>query len=101
MLKKMNPKPDLLLLHDWPVQPKHISAMYPRPEAEIVEALEPVFVCCGHHHTSHHFTIEATKGFALNIISSREHRYHINPDWCALFEYEAGNLSFLSTWPNA
>lgn len=100
LLKRMEPKPGLILLHDWPMKPEHISDMHRRPEAEIVEALAPAFVCCGHHHTPCHSTIGATKVFALNIISSREDRYHINANWCALFEYDGGELSFLDTWPN-
>ena len=101
LLKKLPPRPDLLLLHDWPITPAHLAPSSHKPEADIVEALKPAVVCCGHHHTGHHFTIGATEGYALNIINSKESRYRINQDWAALFEYVEGRFSFLTTWPKA
>lgn len=103
-LKSLNFTPDLLLLHDWPVTPPHIGQLYPRrPEAEIVEALQPPFVCCGHHHTAGDFTIGPTRVLPLNIISTKEliHRHIINPGWCALFELEGTQLRVLQTWPES
>jgi hypothetical protein len=58
-------------------------------------------VCCGHHHTHSRFTIRETEVYALNIISGHGHSHLINPGWCALFEYEAGKISFLKTWPQS
>ena len=102
-LKSLDFAPHLLLLHDWPVAPAHISAIYQRrPEAEIVDALKPEFVCCGHHHTASDFLIGSTQVLALNIISTKEliHRHIINPGWCALFEWDGTSLNFLQTWPD-
>ena len=102
ILKSLDFTPDLLLLHDWPVAPPHISNLYlRRPEAEIVAALKPKFVCCGHHHTPADFFVGSTRVLALNIISTPEwsHRHIINPDWCALFEWDEAKLNFLQTWP--
>ena len=102
ILKSLNFTPHLLLLHDWPVAPAHISNLYlRRPEAEIVATLKPDFVCCGHHHVAADFRINSTRVLALNIISTPEWapRHIINPDWCALFEWDETNLNFLQTWP--
>lgn len=94
--------PDILLLHDWPVAPAHIRQIYARrPEAEIVTATRPRFVCCGHHHTAADFMVGPTRVLALNIISSKEliHQHGICPGWCALFNWDGGALKFLQTWP--
>lgn len=94
--------PQLLLLHDWPAAPRHIRHVYERrPEAEIVDATRPAFVCCGHHHTQADFQIGPTRVLALNIISTKElvHRHCICPGWCALFEWDSESLSFLQLWP--
>jgi len=101
-MKALDFNPDLLLLHDWPVKPPHIEHAYPRrPEAEIVEALRPTFVCCGHHHTADDFMLGPSRILPLNIISTREliHRHIINPGWCALFEWNETRLQCLQTWP--
>jgi hypothetical protein len=101
-MKALDFTPHLLLLHDWPVVPPHIGQSYPRrPEAEIVETLQPPFVCCGHHHTAADFMIGPTRVLALNIISTKElmHHHIINPGWCALFSWDGGTLKFLQTWP--
>ena len=101
-LKKLSFTPDLLLLHDWPAQPPYIKHGYARrPEAEIVEALQPTFVCCGHHHASDGFQVGSTQVFALNIISTREKSllHEINQGWCALFEWENDTFRFLQTTP--
>ena len=101
-MKLLDFTPDLLLLHDWPTKPAHIGGIYPRrPEAEIVEALRPTFVCCGHHHTAGDFMLEQSRILPLNIISTKEliHRHIINPGWCALFEWDGRRLQFLQTWP--
>jgi len=94
--------PHLLLLHDWPVAPPHIRQITKRrPEAEIVAASQPPFVCCGHHHTSADFTIGPTRVLALNIISTKEGilTRRLNPGWCALFEWNGETLAFQQLWP--
>lgn len=99
-MKSLDFTPDLLLLHDWPVTPPHVGQSYPRrPEAEIVEALQPPFVCCGHHHTAGDFMLGQSRILPLNIISTTDLRHIINPGWCALFEWDGGALEFLQTWP--
>jgi len=46
------------LVHDWPTPPAHIRQIYPRrSEGEILHALNPPFLCCGHHHTPARWTI--------------------------------------------
>lgn len=94
--------PHLLLLHEWPVPPAHISRAYARrPEAEIVAATRPPFVCCGHHHTAAESSIGPTQFLALNIISTPEliHRHIINAGWCALFEWAGDELRLHKIWP--
>jgi|GEM_PF-1204832 len=101
-MKSLGFTPDILLLHDWPVAPPHIGYSYPRrPEAEIVDALHPPFVCCGHHHTADDFLIGQSRVLPLNIISTKELIRHriINPGWCALFEWEGTRFQFLQSWP--
>jgi len=101
-MKALDFTPDLLLLHDWPVTPPHVRQSYPRrPEAEIVKALQPPFVCCGHHHTADDFMLGQSRILPLNIISTKNliHRHIINPGWCALFSWDGGVLNFLRTWP--
>jgi hypothetical protein len=96
-------RPELLLLHDWPVAPPHLRQLYDRrPEAEIVAVTRPAFVCCGHHHSAADFLVGPTRVLALNIISTKEGLYRrlINPGWCALFEWDGSLLKFLQTWPN-
>ena len=101
-LKALDFTPDILLLHDWPVCPPHIGQGYPRrPEAEIVEVLHPRFVCCGHHHTAADFLAGKSQVLALNIVSSKNliHHHIINPGWCALFDWDGKDLTFLQIWP--
>lgn len=101
-LKRSKFHPDLLLLHDWPVVPNHIQQVYDRrPEAEIVAACKPLFVCCGHHHTAAEFVVGQTRMLALNIISTPEliHSHIINPGWSALYEWDGQSLQFLKSWP--
>ena len=100
-LKALDFTPDLLLLHDWPVTPLNVRQSCPRrPEAEIVEALHPPFVCCGHHHTADDFMLGQSRILPLNIISTKDliHRHIINPGWCALFGWDGSTLAFLQTW---
>ena len=99
-MKSLDFTPDLLLLHDWPVMPPHVGQSYPRrPEAEIVEALQPPFVCCGHHHTADDFMLGQSRILPLNIISTNELWHIINPGWCVLFGWDGSTLAFLQTWP--
>ncbi len=100
-LKKLDFRPDLLLLHDWPTWTEHIARVYTRrPEAEIVEAIHPAFVYCGHHHTAADFQLGQTRVLALNIITTTElsYRHIINPGWAALFEWDGSALTFLQIW---
>lgn len=101
-MKSLDFTPDLLLLHDWPVKPPHISHSYPRrPEEEIVKAMQPPFVCCGHHHTVDDFLLGPSRILPLNIISTKEliHHHIIHPGWCALFQWDGSALEFVRTWP--
>lgn len=101
-MKRLGFRPDLLLLHDWPIPPQRIQQVYARrPEHEIVMACDAPFVCCGHHHTAARFRCGASEVIALNIISTPEgiHQHRINEGWCALFRWHAGSLEFLQTWP--
>ena len=94
--------PHLLLLHDWPSAPPHIRLVQDRrPEAEIVEAARPAFVCYGHHHTPADFQLGPTRVLGLNIISTKEliHRHGICPGWCVLFQWDGEGLRFLEAWP--
>ena len=101
-LCSMAPHPDLLLLHDWPEVPEHVQQIHPRrPEREIVDALAPDFVCCGHHHTFRMFHQGETQVFGLNILTSEEmaHQHKILPGWAAVFEWDGKALQFLHTMP--
>ena len=68
---------------------------------DLVASLKPKFVCCGHHHTPADFFVGSTRVLALKIISTPDwsQRHIINPDWCALFEWDEAKLNFLQTWP--
>lgn len=93
---------ELLLLHDLPSAPPHIRHVYARrPEAEIVEAARPAFVCCGHHHTVSDFQLGPTRVLALSIISVKEliRRHGICPGWCVFFQWDGEGLQFLQAWP--
>ena len=95
-------KLQLLRLHEWPVAPPHISHFYDlRPEAEIVDAARPAFVCYGHHHTPADFQLGPTRVLALSIISVKEliHRHGICPGWGVLFQWDGKGLRFLEAWP--
>lgn len=103
-LCSLAPRPDLLLLHDWPETPGHIQQVYPRrPEREILDALVPNFLCCGHHHTFRMFRVGETRASALNIITSGEmvHQHKILPGWAAVFEWDGRALHFLRSWSQA
>ena len=94
--------PHLVLLHDWPVPPAHIVDLHgPRPEAEILKALKPDFLCCGHHHTSARFSVQNSEVIALNLIATKElsHQRKIQPGWAALFDWDGASLKLLQTWP--
>ena len=101
-LCSLAPQPDLLLLHDWPEAPDHIQQIHERrPEREILEALAPNFLCCGHHHRARLFRVRDTRVIALNIITSGEvnHQHEILPGWAAVFEWDGRALQFLRSWP--
>lgn len=94
--------PDLLLLHDWPIQPAHVHDIHgTRPEAKIQKAIQPRYLCCGHHHSSARFTIQSTEVIALNLITNKEriHQRKIQSGWAALFEWGDQSLRFLQLWP--
>lgn len=94
--------PDLCLLHDWPATPTHIREIHKRrPEAEILNALNPRFLCCGHHHTSARFTVNSTDVIALNLITTKELSHHrkIQSGWASLFTWDGASLQFLQLWP--
>jgi hypothetical protein len=102
LMKRLDFRPHLLLLHDWPVAPGHIRHVYDRrPEAEIATACKAPFVCCGHHHTAADFRFQDSRILPLNIISTAEllHRHIINPGWCAIFTASGDSFEFLQTWP--
>lgn len=99
-LKSLDFKPHLLLLHDWPVAPARVTDRYPaRPEAEIVRALKPNFVCCGHHHTAMSFRFADSEVCALNIIGSKPDTHMINPGWASIFDWDGERLSAQRYWP--
>lgn len=101
-LESLAPSPHLLLLHDWPVPPPHIEGSErDRPEARIVEALRPAFVCCGHHHRFSSFPYSGAQVFALNILAdpSQGSGHGINPGWAVVFEWNDSGLRLLQTWP--
>lgn len=97
-----NSQPHLLLLHDWPVAPAHIHEIHDRrPESEILDALQPHFLCCGHHHTAARFCVQSSEVIALNLITSKALSYPriIQDGWAALFRWDGESLHFLQTWP--
>lgn len=100
-LKALKPSPHLLLLHDWPTTPDHISQVHDRrPETEIVEALRPDFVCCGHHHTAADFSVGASRVLALNLIHHKtDYAHQISPGWAAVFLWNGKTLDLQRTWP--
>lgn len=101
-MKHLDFRPNLLLLHDWPITPDHVTQVHQRrPEEEIVAACRAPFVCCGHHHRAADFSCHDSRVLALNIISTPEriHHHYINPGWCALFSWASDSLEFLQTWP--
>jgi len=89
-------RPDLLLLHDWPVPPAQIENL--GFEKQIVERLRPKWVCCGHHHRVHRSRIGASECVALNVIA-HEHSHEFLPGWAAVFEQTANALGLLGVWP--
>ena len=94
--------PDLVLLHDWPVTPNHILEIERcRPEAKILDALKPRFLCCGHHHTSARFKVHNTDVIALNLITTKELSHHrkIQAGWASLFSWDGESLQLLQIWP--
>lgn len=99
-LKSLDFAPHLLLLHDWPVSPEHISERHSRrPEAEIVRALNPEYVCCGHHHTSATFDFASSTVHALNIVTSKTHSHLLNPGWTTVFDWDGSHLINPRLWP--
>lgn len=89
-------------MHDWPVPPAHIQENHgSRPEASILHALKPHFLCCGHHHTAARFTVDTTEVIALNLITTKElsNQRKIQPGWASLFSWDAKSLHFLQIWP--
>lgn len=91
LLKLLAPRPDILLLHDWPIAPARIEKVPGRrPELENVGAIQPAFVCCGHHQTSAAFVVGNTHVRALNIIGGKS--YSINPGWACVFEWDGSGL---------
>jgi len=97
-LKMLAPRPDILLLHDWPIAPVRIEKVPGRwSELEIVEAIQPAFVCCDHHQTSAAFVLGNTHVRALNIIGGKS--YSINPGWACVFEWDGNGLQNARFWP--
>ena len=98
LLKMLAPRPDILVLHDWPIAPARIEKVPGRrPELEIVEAIQPAFVCCGHHHTSAAFVLGNTQVRALSIIGGTPNR--INPGWACVFDWDGNGLLNARFWP--
>lgn len=100
-MKTLRPTPHLLLLHDWPVLPQTANEVHTRrPEREIVEALSPPFVCCGHHHHPADFELGSSRILALNLICHAKDCYRgISLGWVAVFSWTGEELHFLKTWP--
>jgi vacuolar-type H+-ATPase subunit F/Vma7 len=106
LLKNLDSEPHLLLLHDWPMMPEISQRTMPqgrRPEAEIVTALQPKYVCCGHHHMQKEYRLGETQVLALNIISSPTLLLQgkISAGWAAVFEWDGASLDLLETWPES
>lgn len=102
LLKNLKPAPHLLLLHDWPSIPPNVEERFPRrPETEIVEALQPHHVACGHHHSAKTSQTENTQVHALNIIAKKLEGHYINPGWATIFEWspEKNALTNPQRWP--
>jgi hypothetical protein len=100
-MKNLPPQPHLLLLHDWPKAPEFTKFRYDRrPEAEIVSALRPQMVCCGHHHRADTFDHDGATVYALNIIA-RDYGHGINPGWALPLEWNAATHSLqpFASWP--
>lgn len=96
-------KPDLLLLHDWPIDPPRIPTLGARPERILVDRLSPRWVCSGHHHTPAEMKIGQSEFVALNIIRSRNeiHPHTISNGWAAIFSWDGGQLNKRAVWPSA
>ena len=105
LMKSLPNHPQLLLMHDWPKVPERVGFAYPRrPEAELVEKLEPEFVCCGHHHEAARFRMGQTEVRALSIVTTPAlwMTGRICPGWACLFEWDVakGALKEVGFWPN-
>jgi lariat debranching enzyme len=89
------PRPDILLLHEWPTQleaarkpewPRHWAKVGIEPLGELVDQLRPAFVFCGHMHCPAEVQTVHTHIVALDNFSSR-------PDQAvAILNGEAGDL---------
>jgi len=92
--------PNLMLLHDWPIKPRHTNFEYDRrPEKEIVEKATPQILCCGHHHTAARFTVGTTEVFALNIIGEAGKPHMLNKGWAMVAEWNGAQLNNARHWP--
>jgi hypothetical protein len=100
-VKSLEPTPHLLLLHDWPVLPGSAHAVHERrPEKEVVEKLQPQFVCCGHHHQPGDFTLGASRVLGLNLIHhSNDYAHRISPGWAAIFRWAGESAELIKVWP--
>ena len=100
-MRNLPPEPHLLLLHDWPQAPEFTKFRYDRrPETEIVAALRPQRVCCGHHHTASTFEHAGASIHTLNIIV-RAYGQNVSPGWALPLDWDSGTNSLkpLATWP--
>ncbi|NTV73166.1 MAG: hypothetical protein HGA66_03050 [Holophaga sp.] len=93
------PRPDILLLHEWPTQleaarqpewPRHGSKVGIEPLGALVTTLRPAFVFCGHMHCAAQVRVGATEILALDNFSERPAQA------VAILEGEPGKLQLSS-----
>jgi lariat debranching enzyme len=70
LTRRLDSPPDVLLLHDWPAGLVPAQARRGNgPARELVEALRPQWVFCGHHHVHAAATIPHPDGTATRVVA--------------------------------
>ena len=98
VMERVSTGPEILVTHDWPMQPPGTRSVYPRrPEGELLERLAPRFHFAGHWHRTYAAQIATTEFRALNIIT--ETGAEVLPGWAYVLAHAGGKITDLGPWP--